>query len=66
LDKEQAEFDPKKRRQYLSQAMSIITEEAPACFMWRHKLLWGLSNKVDYKPLPDGRMFGVHMKVVKK
>ncbi|HEX2229208.1 MAG TPA: ABC transporter substrate-binding protein, partial [Candidatus Binatia bacterium] len=44
LDKEQAEFDPKKRRQYLSQAMSNLTEEAPACFMWRHKLLWGINK----------------------
>ncbi len=59
LEKEQQEFDPKKRRQFLSQAMSILTEEAPACFLWRHKLLWGLSNKVDYKPLPDGRIYGV-------
>lgn len=65
LDKEQAEFDPKKRRQYLSQAMSIITEEAPACFMWRHKLLWGLSNKVDYKPLPDSRVYAIEMAVKK-
>ena len=40
LDKEQQEFDPKRRREYLSQAMSILTEDAPACFMWRHKLLW--------------------------
>jgi peptide/nickel transport system substrate-binding protein len=65
LDKEQAEFDPKKRRQYLSQAMSIITDEAPACFMWRHKLLWGLSNKVDYKPLPDARVYAIEMAVKK-
>lgn len=61
LKKEQQEFDPKKRKQYLAQAMSLITEEAPACFMWRHKLLWGLSNKVDYKPLPDSRVYGLHM-----
>jgi peptide/nickel transport system substrate-binding protein len=66
LDKELGEFDPKKRKQYLSQAMSIITEDAPACFMWRHKLLWGLNNRVQYKPLPDGRIFGVEMKMVKK
>ena len=46
LDKEQQEFDPKRRREYLSQAMSILTEDAPACFMWRHKLL-GLHNRVD-------------------
>ena len=65
LGKEQAEFDPKKRKQYLSQAMSIITEEAPACFMWRHKLLWGINNRIDYKPLPDGRIFGIDIKVKK-
>ncbi len=65
LDKEQQEFDPKKRRQYLSQAMSIITEDAPACFMWRHKLLWGLNNRVDYKPLPDSRVYAIEMAVRK-
>jgi peptide/nickel transport system substrate-binding protein len=65
LDKEQAEFDPKKRRQYLSQAMSIITEDAPACFMWRHKLLWGLNNKVEYRPLPDARVYAIEMAVKK-
>ena len=63
LDKEQAEFDPKKRKQHLSQAMSIITEEAPACFLWRHKLLWGLSKRVEYKPLPDARIFAMDIKV---
>jgi peptide/nickel transport system substrate-binding protein len=65
LDKEQAEFDTKKRRQYLAQAMSIITEEAPACFMWRHKLLWGMHSRVDYKPLPDARVYAVDMAVKK-
>jgi len=65
LDKEQQEFDVKKRRQYLSQAMSILTEDAPACFMWRHKLLWGLNNRVDYKPLPDSRIYAIEMAVKK-
>jgi peptide/nickel transport system substrate-binding protein len=65
LDKEQQEFDPKKRRQYLSQAMSILTDDAPACFLWRHKLLWGVSNRVEYKPLPDARMYAVDMAVKK-
>jgi len=63
LDKEQQEFDPKKRRQHLSQAMSILTDDAPACFMWRHKLLWGLSNRVEYKPLPDARIYAIEMAV---
>ncbi|MGZ8521953.1 MAG: ABC transporter substrate-binding protein [Candidatus Binatia bacterium] len=65
LDKEQQEFDPKKRRQYLSQAMSLITEDAPACFMWRHKLLWGLHSRVDYKPLPDSRVYAIDIAVKK-
>jgi peptide/nickel transport system substrate-binding protein len=65
LDLEQQEFDPKKRRQYLSQAMSIITEDAPACFLWRHKLLWGMNNRVDYKPLPDSGVYAIEMAVKK-
>jgi peptide/nickel transport system substrate-binding protein len=65
LDKEQAEFDPKKRRQYLSEAMSILTEEAPACFLWRHKLLWAINNRVEYQPLPDARVYGVEMTLKK-
>jgi peptide/nickel transport system substrate-binding protein len=65
LDKEQQEFDPKKRRQLLSQAMSILTEDAPACFMWRHRLLWGLNQRVDYKPLPDSRVYAIDMTVKK-
>jgi len=63
LFKEQQEFDPAKRKKYLGQAMSLITEEAPACFMWRHKLLWGISEKVDYQPAPDAGIYGVHIKV---
>jgi peptide/nickel transport system substrate-binding protein len=45
--------------------MSILTEDAPACFMWRHKLLWGLNKKVDYKPLPDSRVYAIEMAVKK-
>ncbi len=63
LDKEQQSFDPAERKKYLSQAMSMITEEAPAHFMWRHKLLWGISNKVNYKPVPDSRIWGMDIEV---
>jgi peptide/nickel transport system substrate-binding protein len=63
LDEEQQEFDLKKRRQYLSQAMSILTDDAPACFLWRHKLLWGLNSRIDYKPLPDARIYAIDMAV---
>lgn len=65
LDKEQQELNPEKRKVYLRQAMSLITEEAPACFMWRHKLLWGLAKNLDYEPRPDAHIHGVDMKVLK-
>lgn len=65
FDKEQQEFNPEKRKAYLRQAMSLLTEEAPACFMWRHKMLWGMAKNLDYSPPPDGRMFGLAMKVLK-
>ena len=45
--------------------MSLITEDAPACFMWRHKLLWGMHSRVDYKPLPDSRVYAIEMAVKK-
>jgi hypothetical protein len=45
--------------------MSLLTEEAPACFMWRHKLLWGMNNRIEYQPLPDGRIYAVDMAVKK-
>jgi len=63
LDQEQQSFDNTARKKALSQAMSVITEEAPACFMWRHKLLWGIADTVEYAPLPDGRIYGLDMKI---
>ena len=39
LDDERGTFDPEKRKNKLAEAMRVITEEAPACFLWRHQLL---------------------------
>jgi len=65
FDKEQQEFSPEQRKAYLRQAMSLLTEEAPACFMWRHKMLWGQAKSVDYEPLPNAFIHGLEMKVGK-
>jgi hypothetical protein len=43
--------------------MSLITDEAPAQFMWRHQLLFGMAKNIDYRPLPSERIFGWNMKV---
>jgi peptide/nickel transport system substrate-binding protein len=63
LKLERQTFDPAKRKKILGQAMSLITEEAPAHFLWRHQLLFGMAKNVDYRPLPSERIFGWNMKV---
>lgn len=63
LSQERQTFDPAKRKKILAQAMSLITEEAPAHFLWRHQLLFGMAKNVDYRPLPSERIFGWNMKI---
>ena len=60
---ERQAFDPVKRKKLLGQAMGLITDEAPAQFMWRHQLLFGMARNVDYRPLPSERIYGWNMKV---
>jgi peptide/nickel transport system substrate-binding protein len=63
LSAERQAFDPAKRKKILGQVMSLITEEAPAHFLWRHQLLFGMAKNVDYRPLPSERIYGWNMKV---
>ena len=63
LSQERQTFDPNKRKKVLGEAMSVITDEAPAHFLWRHQLLFGLHKSVDYRPLPSERIFGWNIKV---
>lgn len=63
LSAERQAFDPSKRKKLLGQAMSLITEEAPAHFLWRHQLLFGMAKNIDYRPLPSERIYGWNIKV---
>jgi peptide/nickel transport system substrate-binding protein len=63
LSAERQAFEPAKRKKLLSQAMSVITDDAPAHFLWRHQLLFGMAKNVDYRPLPSERIYGWNMKV---
>ena len=65
LATERQTFEPAKRKKVLSEAMSVITDEAPACFMWRHKMIYGMAKNIDYKPTPSGRIFGEDIRVLK-
>jgi len=58
LQKERATFDPTERKKVLNQAFTEIVKHQPACFMWRHKLLYGIAKSVSYKPTPTGRIWG--------
>jgi len=64
LQQERQTFDHEARMEVLGEAMAAITEEAPAHFMWRHQMAWGISKAIDYTPLPDASIFGweIHMK----
>ena len=65
LSLERKTFDQAKRKKMLSDAMSLLTEEAPAHFLWRHQLLYGIAKNIDHKPTPSGRMFGAEIRVLR-
>lgn len=58
LRKERATFDPEKRKMVLNQMFAKVVEEQPACFMWKHKLLYGIAKNVSYTPNPTGKIWG--------
>ena len=43
----------------MNAAFKAIVDKAPACFMWRHKLLYGIANGVHYKPEPSDHIYGI-------
>ena len=63
LDKEQQTFDPVERNKQLTTVQEMITDLAPACFMWRHQLLWGMANNIEYDPPADARIYGMDISV---
>ncbi|MBI2090215.1 MAG: peptide ABC transporter substrate-binding protein [Deltaproteobacteria bacterium] len=62
---ERETFDPAKRKKVLSEAMSLITEEAPGHFLWRHKDAYGMAKNIDLKPRPDYRIFGLDIRLLR-
>jgi peptide/nickel transport system substrate-binding protein len=63
LAAERVTFDPAERKKALNAAFKAIQEAAPACFMWRHHMLYGMSKTIDHKPNPAGRIFGTEIVV---
>jgi peptide/nickel transport system substrate-binding protein len=65
LHKERSIFDPAERKKALNAAFKAIVDAAPACFMWRHKLIYGIAKSVDYKPQPSNHIFGTEITMAK-
>jgi peptide/nickel transport system substrate-binding protein len=63
FNQERATFEPEQRKQLLGRVMSLITDEAPAQFLWRHKLLWGVSNTIQWTPLPNEAIWAADIRV---
>ena len=63
LAAERVTFDPAERKKALNIAFKAIEDAAPACFMWRHHMLYGEAKNIDHKPTPSGRIFGTEISV---
>ncbi len=63
LAAERVTFDPAERKKALNAAFKAIVDAAPACFMWRHHMLYGESKNIEHKPTPSGRIFGTEITV---
>jgi peptide/nickel transport system substrate-binding protein len=61
-----AAFDQTAYAKAINSALSIILDDAPAHFLWQHKILYGVSNDVKFTPRPDHRVFGYEVLMNKK
>ena len=50
-------FDPTKRQILLQQAQAIAYEEAPWIWLWRQYEIYGVSNRLAWKPRADGLIY---------
>jgi peptide/nickel transport system substrate-binding protein len=57
FEKERASFDPAEHKPALLELMSLLTEEVPAHFLWRHDFITGLARNVEHTPHPSGRVY---------
>ena len=58
LKEERATFDVEKRKKILNEAINAILEDAPAHFLWHHKIQYGVANGVHINVRPDHFIYG--------
>ena len=57
LAAEQIAFDPNERAQRLKEAMELLWEEVPIAWLFQYQTIYGVSNRFDYRPSPEGKMY---------
>jgi peptide/nickel transport system substrate-binding protein len=57
LAAEQVAFDPAERAQRLKQVMGLLWEEAPIAWLFQYQTIYGVSNRYDYRPSPEGKLY---------
>ena len=58
-----AAFDPNERKKILAEIQNLLTEEAPAAFMWRQKLQWGIAKNIEWTPRTDEAIYASEIRV---
>jgi peptide/nickel transport system substrate-binding protein len=61
LDQQLATFDSASRKQVLADAYNVLMQDAPVIFLWTYQNAYGISNSVDWKPLPNEHIRGFEM-----
>jgi peptide/nickel transport system substrate-binding protein len=60
---ERATFDLDERKKVLTELFSLLTDEAPAHFLWTINIHWGLARNIEYTPRADYFPFAQDMRV---
>lgn len=53
IAEQRQEFDPVKREVLLKKAINTILDDAPTILLWRHQMLYGVRERVLWKPTPE-------------
>lgn len=58
LAAERSEFDRAARDDKMRQVVRRLVDQAPAAFMWQHKMAWGVSKDIRFTPRPADQVNG--------
>jgi peptide/nickel transport system substrate-binding protein len=57
IDQGRVTMDKKKRQQIYADASRLMKEEAPCAFAYQQMDIYGISERLNWKPRPDERLF---------